>query len=262
MREPAKEASTVFDTISVRTGSQIAKIITNVLDSIDHGIQGIFDLRCYVVYPFSHEGCSWILLNWKIKDCSQHRVAIFDATDPEQPEPGRCNWLMLSRPPTDKSDRLGSDKDHMVKKSQMAWNVTSLLALRDLFYAARHALGVLTMPREDARSLYCGTKSETCSPEEYCPPEMGDLLTHIRWERHARLLFQHFIQLEYVCLTFDRVSPQLHQISERSGNCCLFGTYICSFGIDVDSTLCGIGCSELVVPCIWPGNESETCKRC
>jgi hypothetical protein len=49
-----------------------------------------------------------------------------------------------------------------------------MVALKNLFYAAQHALGVLAMPRDEALRLYCQGSDEACSHEEYCLLETAD----------------------------------------------------------------------------------------
>jgi len=124
--------------------------------STDAQLEGF---RVSVVNPFNSDEQSWPLLEWKDQG-GTNGLAIFDIDE----ESAGCSYLVHYASPA-----IDSRGDRTQKLPALAWNVTDLSALKTLFQATQHALGVLQMPKSDALMLYCHKAEQGILPEEYVP---------------------------------------------------------------------------------------------
>jgi hypothetical protein len=192
----------ISDSICHRTGKEVGEIIFQTWSKITQNGQPVTSFHVSVVSPFGDDEGWWTLLKWSEKNGTE-TIALFDVDDVAVPE--SCSWLLLTQPPAkNPSPQL------------MSWSVPSMDTLKYFFQAAQHTLGLQQMSREDVLRLYCRTVTTTsCSIEEYSIYQY--LLTMVRLDRHARLLFTHFVQCNQVGSVFERCRGYLQEISEKEG---------------------------------------------
>ena len=159
--------------------------------------------RASVVYSFSNDDESWAILEWVDTDGTQAMgIFVADVYD----DPTTCSWLIhLANSEPDGVHGTGT---------RICWDVTDISVLKRLFQGAQHALGLLQMPMEDALKLYSQEHIEDPTSEEYA--EINSFLI-IRLRKYARLLYNHFRQMEQLNSSFDRVAPFCEEISSQEG---------------------------------------------
>lgn len=133
--------------ISLRAGPITASIICQALNLFQP--TRISALRVSVVYPFSADDRCWILLEWR-KSGQGEAMGIFLVD--EEVGLGGSSWLILHSSQRETTER--GPEDSSISRI-LDWNVTSMSALRNLFYGAQHASGLLDMPPKSAAKLYC-----------------------------------------------------------------------------------------------------------
>ena len=99
-----------------------------------------------------------ILVEWREGNGSK-AMMIFDV-DPNYPE--RYNYIVhygIER-------HANPAGDTSLDQAAIRWNLCDMSALQILLEATQHLLGLLGMPRSDARLLYCGNCEQDCTIEE------------------------------------------------------------------------------------------------
>ena len=111
--------------------------------------------RVSVVSPFTNDEQWWPILEW-VDDHELNAIAIFDMNDED--ETGRCNYILHYG--AKKAAYDGEDAKGTWKSTSIAWKVTDFGVLKTLFQALQHALGILQLPKSDARQLYCDDNTD------------------------------------------------------------------------------------------------------
>jgi hypothetical protein len=128
-------------------------------------------LRAIPVYMLNDDEDSWPLIEWTESD-GVASLAIFHFDADAEVEEG--SWLMHSAMPND------HELDNGWRNSRIDWNVGDVEDLKILFRVALHILGVMNLPVEDARTLYCLVKADDNSEIEYIPKETP---THLKYDQ-------------------------------------------------------------------------------
>lgn len=156
------DKSSIMECISSRIGPEAAHNVDQELRKhIRLKFSQVVGFRASVVYPFTDDGQSWLVLEWRENDDTEG-VAIFDVDD----ESDRYNYLI----------HYGHGRGDPVegkhwKRSSIAWNVNDLSNLKMLFEASHHALGLLEMRKSDALQLYCFNSGDSCNHKPYSDEE-------------------------------------------------------------------------------------------
>lgn len=148
--------SNIYQILANRTTPDIALSITDgLLRHIESTLAPITGLKVTVVYQFGNEGTSWPVVEWREGD-ETDVVAIFKVEDATTP----CSYLMHRG--------VGCWKTGSRRWSQsfLAWFVSSISHLKELFQAAQHIFGILQWSNTDLLTLYCEQSPRAGSDEE------------------------------------------------------------------------------------------------
>jgi hypothetical protein len=154
-------SSSFLELISSRTRPETAKSIDQAMQTHLHSSETqITALHISEIYSFVDDEICWQIVLWK-EDQGGEVIALFNVEDGDQGLE-ECSWLMLVNNEGSKGGGCGSN-------ISLRWNVTDISVLGTLFWAAQHALGILQMPKEAAKRLYCRENNDENSSEEYEP---------------------------------------------------------------------------------------------
>jgi hypothetical protein len=142
-KTPYDELTNILEMIS-RTNPDEAEILYKQIQTWEKEIAAFHAL---VIYPMADNEQSWTILRWK--EVTREVLAIFS---PDDDDSQICSWLMYI------NRHNGSSLD---------WHVLDITALKSLFLAAQHLLGILEMPKEVVSRIYAHEDSGNISMEEY-----------------------------------------------------------------------------------------------
>ena len=153
--EIGADHSHVFDEISRRVSLPFALQITEQFQKLLSSDAQLTGFRASVVYPFQSDEQSWPILEWKEED-GINGMGVFEINKTL----GDCSYILHF---------VGSGPNNIRESCEcqpsVVWNVTEMSALKNLFQAARHALGVLKMPKSDAWDIFSREMEQNISSE-------------------------------------------------------------------------------------------------
>ena len=111
-------------------------------------------VHCTVIYPIHNDENGRPLLQWK-EETGLEGLAVFIRDD-------SGTWSSL----THYGVRDGPHASQWTRDA-FAWNVSSMEALGTLFQVAQHGSGILSLPEEAARKIYCLAKPQVLERRQY-----------------------------------------------------------------------------------------------
>jgi hypothetical protein len=158
---PTLDFSTIFETICTRTGLKAGCAINQELQShLSSRKATITRFRVSIISPFINNEQNWSILEWS-EENGADGMAIFDVID--EGGTSNCSYLLHYGVKSVPSTRGVEGWN----RTSIAWKVSDFGVLKTLFQALQHALGILQLPKADARKLYCNDNpDEQCTTEE------------------------------------------------------------------------------------------------
>ena len=165
--------SPVLQVISEYVGPLTAIAIYEVIQrNLAERNVNIASVRIRNVYPFSNHEPSWPMLEWT-DNRGDEGLAIFAV---EGCYGQRCSYIMHHGKHSSEEDSWSG--------STFSWAVTDFRIMKLLLLVAQHALGLLNLPKEMARRLYCHVIDDVpCAGEKYVALIQSDLVVQKRTRR-------------------------------------------------------------------------------
>jgi hypothetical protein len=145
-----------YQILAGRMPQDVALSIADGLQRHCHSTMArITGLKATVVYQLGDGGASWPVVEWREGD-ETDVVAIFKVEDATTP----CGYLMHRGVGCWRTD------GRRWRQSFLAWLVSNIAHLKELFQAAQHIFGILQWSNADLLTLYCEKSPRIGSDEE------------------------------------------------------------------------------------------------
>ena len=164
--EPITPKQALLKALTNGVGSKMAIDIYQHFHTSHSDSSKLSAVLCTVIYPIHSDENGVPILQWR-EESGLEGLALFYSSGSENES---ATWSSLTHYGVrDAPDAVQWTRD------AFAWNVTSMEALSALFQAAQHGSGILSLPEEAARNIYCQANPQVLEPHEYFPfPAQSD----------------------------------------------------------------------------------------